>query len=79
VLFFLSKISVLFFADMPKRKLLKTSDILEQLDLSGEDDDDLPDIEIDERSEEDDEAAIEEEVVTPMVSFIWFDLNMHYS
>jgi hypothetical protein len=64
---------------MPKRKLLKTSDILEQLDLSGEDDDDLPDIEIDERSEEDDEAAIEEEVVTPMVSFIWFDLNMHYS
>ncbi len=79
MLFFLSKISVLFFADMPKRKLLKTSDILEQLDLSGEDDDDLPDIEIDERSEEDDEAAIEEEVVTPMVSFIWFDLNMHYS
>jgi hypothetical protein len=64
---------------MPKRKLLKPSDILEQLDLSGEDDDDLPDIEIDERSEEDDEAAIEEEVVTPVVSFIWYDLNMHYS
>jgi hypothetical protein len=56
---------------MTKRKFLNPSAILEELDLSDEDDDELPDIEIDEQSEEDD-AAIEEEVVTHVVQYVYY-------
>lgn len=43
---------------------------MKELDFAEEDDDDLPEIEIDEPCEEDDDDdAIEEEVVTPMVCF----------
>jgi cytidylate kinase len=51
------------FPDMSKRKGLGISDILEVLDLSDDDDDNLPDIEVDEPTEDDDDV-IEVEVVT---------------
>lgn len=47
---------------MSKRKFLSSVAILKELDLSEEDNDDLPDIEVDDECEEVD--VIEEETVT---------------